>query len=73
MTKQAVEVHKLTLKHNYLHKMRWRTVQVPLPAAPQRAPGQALAGLDGIEGEMVAEQHALAQPKPRKFELTPKS
>ncbi len=73
MSKQAVEVHKLTLKHNNLHKLRWRSIQVPYQTARSEHLARALEGLDGIENEMVAEQHALAQPKPHKFDLKPKS
>ena len=73
MTRQAVEVHKQTLRHNKLHKMRWRDIQIPYQNARSEHLAQALKGLDGIESEMVAEQHALAQPKPHKFEIKPKS
>ncbi len=73
MTKQAIEVHKLTLKHNNLHKLRWRQIQVPYQTAKSEHLAQALEGLDGIEAEMVAEQHTMAQPKPHKYELKPKS
>ena len=73
MTRQAGEVHKLTLKHNNLHKLRWRSIQVPYQTARTENLARALEGLDGIENEMVAEQHAMAQPKPHKFALKPKS
>ena len=74
MLKQAVQVHALTLKHNTFHSMRWRTVQVPsqktkIPAALAKT----LEGLDELEAEIVAEQHATAQPKPHTFEIKPKS
>ena len=69
MTRQAIEVHKLTLKHNNLHKLRWRQIQVPYQTAKSEHLARALEGLDGIEAELVAEQHTLAQPRPRKFEL----
>ena len=73
MTKQAAKVHALTTKHNALHKLRWRTIQVPYQDAQSDHLAEALAGLDGIESEYVAEQHATAQPVSHKFELTPKS
>ncbi len=73
MTKQAIEVHKLTLRHNNLHKLRWRQVQVPHQTAKSEHLAQALEGLDGIEEEMVDQQRATAQPKAHKFVLKPKS
>ena len=73
MTKQAAKVHALTTKHNALHKLRWRTIQVPYQTAQSDHLAEALAGLDGIESEYVAEQHAAAQPIAHKFELVPKS
>ena len=30
MSRQAADVHKLTLQHNSIHFARWRMVQVPL-------------------------------------------
>lgn len=73
MTKQAVKVHQLTLKHVNLHHLRWRMVQVPYQNSKSDHLAQAIEGLDGLEEEVVEEQHATAQPKPRKFELKPKS
>ena len=73
MIRQAIKVHSLTMKHNALHKLRWRTIQVPYQDAQSDHLAEALAGLDGIESEFVAEQHDAAQPVSHKFELTPKS
>lgn len=73
MSKQSGEVHRLSQRHVELHHMRWRTVQIPFERASSEHLGQALAGLDGIEEEIVAERHKVAQPKPHKFELKPKS
>ena len=73
MTKQATAVHMLTLKHNKIHKYRWREIQVPFQGAQTEHLAQAIAGLDGLESEVVADQHAAAQPKPHKFAIKPKS
>ena len=73
MSKQAAEVAKLTKKHVDLHHMRWRTVQIPYERAAAEHLGRALSGLDGIESEIVADQRKMAQPKPHRFELTPKA
>jgi hypothetical protein len=71
MTKQAKAVHELTLKHNNLHFARWREVQVPLQDEHPPHLEQAEEALDGLEAEIIAEQRAAAQPKARRYVLTP--
>ena len=73
MTKQASEVHNLTLKHNNVHYTRWRQVQVPLSSIKSPHLDEAIADLDRVEAEVVDQQRAAAQPKPRRYELKPKS
>ena len=73
MAKQAAQVHRLTLRHNQLHKTRWRDVQVKYQGAKAEHLARALAGFDGMEADVVEEQRATAQPKAHKFELKPKS
>ena len=73
MTKQASEVHNLTLKHNNVHNTRWRQVQVPLSSIKSPHLDEAIADLDRVEAEVVDQQRAAAQPKPRRYELKPKS
>ena len=73
MTQQAADVHKLTLKHNTIHHQRWRSIEVPYQSYKSANVAKALEGLDGLEAEIVADQKATAQPKPRVFELKPKS
>jgi lysophospholipase L1-like esterase len=72
MLRQALDVHALTLKHNNIHFMRWRTIQTGL--ATDGAPAtktEAMAALDKLDNELIAEQRAAAQPKPHHFELAP--
>lgn len=73
MTKQASEVHALTLKHNNIHFTRWRQVQVPLSGIKSPHLDEAIADLDRVEAEVVDQQRSAAQPKPRRYELKPKS
>ena len=73
MTKQALAVHHKTIDHTQMHKYRWRDIQMKFQAAPAEYVHSAVVGLDGLESTIVAEQHALAQPKPHKFELKPKA
>ncbi|WP_406700655.1 SGNH/GDSL hydrolase family protein [Singulisphaera sp. Ch08] len=72
MTKQASEVHNLTLKHNNIHFTRWRSVQVPLSGIKSAHLDEAIADLDRVEAEVIDQQRAAAQPKPRRYELKPK-
>ncbi len=71
MVKQAAQVHALTLKHNNMHFLRWRNVQVPMQNDKLSSMPKALAGLDAIEADVVAQQRAAAVPVAHKFELTP--
>jgi lysophospholipase L1-like esterase len=72
MLKQALDVHALTLKHNNIHFMRWRTIQTGLAAdASPYTKQNAMLSLDQLDNELVAEQRAVAQPKPHHYELTP--
>jgi lysophospholipase L1-like esterase len=73
MIRQAMSVHQLTLKHNEIHFVRWRMVQVPLEDHAYPSLAKALEGLDALQGEIVAEQRAKAQPVAHRFELVPRS
>jgi lysophospholipase L1-like esterase len=73
MAKQAAEVQQLTIEHNNIHFTRWRQVEVPLQGQPLPHMRNALAGLDALEADVVAAQHAAALPKPHHYELTPTS
>jgi len=72
MSKQAAEVHAQTLLHNQIHFVRWRQIQVPLSKLTSPFLDETLADLDRLEGEIVAKQRELAQPKEHRFQLTPK-
>jgi lysophospholipase L1-like esterase len=69
MLKQSLEVAKLTADHNNVHFARWRTLQVPLEKYNLSGMPSALANLDAVEEEVVALQHAAAQPKPHRYEV----
>ena len=71
MLKQALEVHALTLRHNLVHYERWRHFQVPLQEQKLERLQPVLDSLDALEAELLAQQHAAAQPKPRHYELSP--
>jgi hypothetical protein len=71
MTKQAAQVHALTDRHNDIHFVRWREVQVPLQDNSSRQVSKAIKALDALEEDLVKQQRAAAQPKARRFELAP--
>jgi len=71
MAKQAAKVHDLTLKHNDIHFARWRDVQVTLQDYKFAREQAAVDALDKLEDQIVEQQRATAQPKPRHYELGP--
>lgn len=71
MIKQASRVHDLTLKHNDIHFARWRDVQVTLQDYKFAGEQAAVDALDKLEDQIVQQQRAAAQPKPRHYELAP--
>jgi lysophospholipase L1-like esterase len=72
MLRQSLDVHALTLKHNNVHFMRWRTIQTGMATDASPATKQtAMHALDQLDNELIAEQRAMAQPKPHRYELTP--
>ena len=70
MLKQALDVAKLTVDHNNVHFARWRTLQVPLEKYNLSSLAAAMASLDAVEDELVAQQHAAAQPKPHRYQVS---
>ena len=66
---QAAQVHLLTLKHNGIHFARWRYVQVPQAQDNLVSIKGAMDALDAVDAELVAQQRAMAQPVPHRFEL----
>jgi hypothetical protein len=73
MTKQAANVHKLTVEHNNQHFTRWRNVQVPLAGSKNarvlKAVPEVLKGLDEEEAAIIEQQRAAAQPTEHTYEL----
>jgi lysophospholipase L1-like esterase len=71
MLKQALEVHALTIRHNQIHFERWRHLQVYLQEQKLERLQPALDSLDALEAELIDQQRAAAQPKSRRYELSP--
>lgn len=70
MSRQAQQVHRLTLQHNDIHFTRWRQIQTRVNADLPHLK-DAMAGIDALEGDIVKEQRAAAQPKAHHYELSP--
>ncbi len=72
MLKQSLAVHTLTQRHNHVHGVRWREVQLPLGGEETSVSmPRALSALDAVEAEVVQRQRAAAQPKPHTYMLMP--
>lgn len=71
MLAQARAVHALTLKHNNTHFAAWRSVQVPFEESTSPNVTKAIEALNALETEVIAAQRATAQPKARRYEMTP--
>ncbi len=71
MVKQAASVHALTLKHNNMHFIRWRQVQLPLESEILDQKYVVLNSLDALEAELVDQQREAADPLPHRYLLTP--
>ena len=69
MTRQAADVHALTLKHNNIHAARWRNVQVALEKDDLAHKQAAVDALDLLENDIVKRQRAAAQPKPHHYSV----
>ncbi|MEO8131658.1 MAG: SGNH/GDSL hydrolase family protein [Bryobacteraceae bacterium] len=72
MLKQAAEVHAITLRHNNIHFVRWRQIQVPLePTLAHRQ--AAMDAMDALDSDLRQQQHTTAQPKPHHYEMLPEA
>jgi hypothetical protein len=69
MTRQAGAVHDLTLKHNNIHNVRWRVVQVPLQDETYAHKDSVFEALDALEKDIIEQQRSKAQPSPHRYEL----
>jgi lysophospholipase L1-like esterase len=74
MSKQAADVHDLTIRHDLVHFARWRLVQVNLrniPTIQGAHMHDAVEALDALEREVVEQQRAVARPDLHRYELEP--
>jgi lysophospholipase L1-like esterase len=74
MSRQAANVHDLTIRHDLVHFARWRLVQLNLqhiPTIQEAHLHDAVEALDALEREVVEHQRAVAQPVMHRYELDP--
>jgi hypothetical protein len=71
MSKQAMTVETLTEKHNLVHFSSWREIQVPLAGLSAPHLQRTLDDLNNLDGELVEQQRAAAQPNTHTYELIP--
>lgn len=71
MADEAAAVHALTVKHNLVHYVRWRQIELPLlsDGVPQKY--SALGSLDALEAELIHAQRTTARPKAHSYQLLP--
>jgi len=71
MASQAAAVHAFTLKHNNVHYIRWRQIQVALENDTLVQKLVALNALDALDAELVDQQRAAAEPVAHRYLLAP--
>jgi lysophospholipase L1-like esterase len=71
MSRQAAQVHDLTLKRAEVHNIRWRQIQVPLEGLVKTRALAVEDNLDALDNDLAAIQRATAQPASCLYELIP--
>jgi lysophospholipase L1-like esterase len=71
MSQQAMTVETMCEKHNTIHFVRWRSIQVPFAGLYAPRLQQSLDDLNMLDSELVEQERAAAVPKTHAYELTP--
>jgi lysophospholipase L1-like esterase len=71
MLRQAMAVYDLTLRHNRMHFVRWREVQVQFDKDNLADLPKTLNALDALEAELIKRQRAAAPSPAHRYELIP--
>ncbi len=71
MSKQAADVHRLTMMHSDIHNFRWRMLQAPPNNLSLTVAPKTFEDIDAAEAQVVVLQRMKAQPKAHTFVLTP--
>jgi hypothetical protein len=70
MSRQAMDVRDLTVKHLDVHQQRFHTLQAQMQNLNLEHLDDTLKALDTLDNEIVNRQRAAAQPHPHVFQLT---
>jgi len=73
MWQQARQVLDHIRTHNDAHNVRWRVLSEATYGEYEAAYQEAHQAIGSLEAEVVKKIHATAQPKPHRFELSPKA
>ena len=73
MLKQALAVHALAMRRNFVRMARWQGVQVALQKEKPAHVEEALNALDALEDEIVQQQKAASAPTTHRYELIPQN
>jgi lysophospholipase L1-like esterase len=71
MSRQAMGVRDLTVKHLDVHQQRFHTLQAQLQGLDLQHLDETLKALDTLDSEIVSRQRATAQPRSHVFALAP--
>jgi lysophospholipase L1-like esterase len=71
MSRQAMDVRDLTVKHLDVHQQRFHTLQAQLQGLDLQHLDETLKDLDTLDNEIVSRQRATAQPRSHVFALAP--
>jgi lysophospholipase L1-like esterase len=73
MSRQALVVRDLTVKHLDVHQQRFHTFQAQMQGLDLEHLDDTLKALDTLDNEIVNRQRIAAQPRPHVFQLAPAS
>lgn len=71
MSRQAAEVHRLTLRRGDVHAFRFQTIEAGFAKDKLSSAQNAIQALDAVDTELDQRQRAAAQPMAHHFELVP--
>lgn len=71
MSRQAAEVHVLTVKRAYLAWTSWRQLEVGLQLLPSKERDDAVAAMKKVDEDLVRRQRAMAMPRSHRFSVEP--
>lgn len=71
MSRQAAEVHRLTMMHSEIHNFRWRMLQAPPNNVSLTVAPRTIEDIDAVEAQVVSLRRMKAHPEAHTFVLIP--